>query len=373
MSAVESVPIIEFQAREGKTNDGFDPPLNEPQDKYEQTTWHTSVGKSSPHDVNDLLKMVFPSVEMAAEYELFIPEASQLDVDVAPKTFTAIQTDITITGKNHTTGPFAAEIQIRKKSDGSVYGKLIVDMMPWREIAVNLYKLEPSHVFNRGKVVAALPTQDAIQAELNARFKPACISFNLTAPITNLEFDYDTDPVDGIFETRKLEKTNGGGIVVNKVEKNNILTGIADQFGGPINVVFVHLLGKISFNKYGDPITESGLLGVNLDEDEALKRLAFISTDYPSFQPSDQEDPDGVVKSILRVIAHEVGHTLGLSTRTYIPNPKSVVPSPEAHDAGAVPKGTKALMRSGLIGAPGKWMRFEDWRQANLRAGTLPP
>ena len=68
------------------------------------------------------------------------------------------------------------------------------------------------------------------------------------------------------------------------------------------------------------------------------------------------------------VIAHEFGHLLGLATK----------PDPEGgrHDTPPWPPGEESLMRrgpgtTGVMAIPGKWLRHEDWRKANMEANRM--
>ena len=74
------------------------------------------------------------------------------------------------------------------------------------------------------------------------------------------------------------------------------------------------------------------------------------------------EDSNGCESSILRVIAHEVGHALEISTR----KSKDQNGKDTPHDIGPFPKGTKALMFPSIPN--GRWMRHEDWRSGNSSA-----
>lgn len=365
-------PIIEFRAKDGRINDGFDLPLAETQDSERLRVWHTSVAKTAPHNVNDVVKLVFSSATLAEQYELVVPAASEPHVDISPKQFTSAQTDLTITGKNGGGGRVEAEILLRKKSNGSVFGKLIVDVMPWREIGVKIFKLQPGSVLSRGQITSALPSLELVQNELNARFKQACVSFSISATIESEYFDYDNGPADGVFQLIRWTNNGTGTPTASQAEVNNMITE-AGRFDGQLNVVFVKLLGDTNTDATQFPetnqTTSSSTSGVNFFGHIPIRHIAFIAADYPNYQQSGAEDQFGAVRSVQRVIAHEVGHALGLSTREIVVS--EILGITDNHDSETVPVGTRSLLRAGPSGPPGKWMRHEDWRTANDTAGGL--
>ncbi len=361
---------IEFQAQDGKLNDGFDPPLEEWQDEGQRNIWHTSVAKVSPNNVNMVVKIVFPSAHVAQQYQLVVPTASQPHVDVSPKTFTASQTDLTITGMNGSSARFEAEIHLRKKGQTAVYGKLVVDVMPWQTLSVKAYKLEPNIALNRGKVTLPLPSLASLEAELNARFKQACVSFNFTsATVLEDEFEYDTDPQDGYLQTVRVTYT-GSGLNISTSEVSAV-GGQASAFTGSVNIAFVGQLAETTTDQQNVDTTSTSTLGINLNV-TGLANTAFISANRwnTPFSYSNSENADGASFAIQRVIAHEVGHVLNLSKRAFFSG-TLYVPAFEKHDNDPSPEGTAALLRPGPVGPVGRWMRFEDWREANDHAGVL--
>ena len=89
------------------------------------------------------------------------------------------------------------------------------------------------------------------------------------------------------------------------------------------------------------------------------------------FVPNDQETTSGWDVGMIdptrnrtafyqQLLAHEIGHALGLSTRT---DPKNGNQA-RYHDGGPFPDQTWGLMW-GEPGGVGKWLRHEDWEQAN--------
>jgi hypothetical protein len=76
----------------------------------------------------------------------------------------------------------------------------------------------------------------------------------------------------------------------------------------------------------------------------------------------------GVGEDCAVAAAHETGHVLDIPT-LYLEDMD--------HDFGPVPDNTELLMKSGapvegvLPPSPGRWIRHEDWIQANKNAGKV--
>jgi hypothetical protein len=367
---------IEFRAREGRLNDGFDPPLPEPEDQNLSNRWYTTVAKTAPHNINNVVKLAFPSVELAQQFELFVPDESQAHVDVSPKTFSTTETDLQITGKNAGAVRAEAEIHLRRKGATAVYGTLFIDVLPWREVTAKLFTVEPGEILIRGKIaLGPMPTVPSIQSELNARFRQACISFHIADSAIEAEyFEYDTDPQNGVFEMNRRIKTLDG--YENSDDEVEIMESEADRFDGSLNIVFVRFLGDTRTDSSLQPPddTDKQTLGVCFQNRPALAGVAFVSADRwlpPAFDQATTQDELGASRTIQRVAAHEIGHALGLSTRVFVVD--DVYGITEVHDSESFPNGTTSLLRSGPMGPPGQWMRHEDWRKANDQAGRLAP
>jgi len=97
------------------------------------------------------------------------------------------------------------------------------------------------------------------------------------------------------------------------------------------------------------------------DEDSGFIFLSVTDwTENPPAELTDPEDEEGASKLMDRVLGHEFGHFMGISTRNI---------DGEKHDDDRYhPPGAAALMRSGAVGKPGRWIRDEDWKRANERA-----
>ncbi len=339
---------IEFQAQDGKLNDGFDPPLEEWQDEGQRSVWHTSVAKLAPNNSNQVVKIVFPSAHVAQQYELFVPTEFAAHVDVTPKEFTAAETPLTITGKNGSTDSVAAEIYLRNKGETAVYGKLIVDVMPWRVVSISSYRI----VNSSAPVNASIPAGLVLVNELDARFRPACVSFayqgnNLSVQQQTINYDLDADG--------KLLVIGGSG---PSTVETNVIKAAMPGFAGKINVLFIADMSPSTF------------LGLVIRQDPLLAKMAFIAANRwvnPTFSYATSEDSFGASKTLPRSAAHEVGHTLQLSTRAINSGLSG------GHDDGVTPETTAPLMRGGQHGPSGRWIRFEDWRAVNDSAVNFAP
>jgi len=124
-------------------------------------------------------------------------------------------------------------------------------------------------------------------------------------------------------------------------------------FSAECNVVYVALLDTVD-----------GALG--FVEDPASKIIVIGQnswTDHPDRELTDPEDGKGATRQMARVIAHEFGHYLEISTR------EAGFRTPTGgHDQGKYPSGTAPLMLAGNEGKPGRWIRHEDWKFANQTA-----
>ena len=143
----------------------------------------------------------------------------------------------------------------------------------------------------------------------------------------------DTDPEYALFAQKKQE-------------------GV---FNGACNVIYV-------------PFVEDGALGIVVDP---ASKLIYVGQNewvasgnaLPDPRNLAPEDADGASFQMARIIAHEFGHYLEISSRE-----AGLVTPTGGHDNGIHPSGTAPLMRSGHIGTAGRWIRHEDWDKANRTA-----
>ena len=180
------------------------------------------------------------------------------------------------------------------------------------------------------------PTPSAIIETLNDVYKQAQINFTLAETCTtNVAYDSSGFGINtnGMFEHQEEAALNGitwqGDVLIFFAKKSGLQYG-----GGDTNYV----------------------RGWQLDEFVG----GIVFTD------------DCESSAIPLICAHEIGHALGLSTWVSTSPPYS-----DGHDHGPWPGGESALMRSGTNGlggvveSPGRWIRHEDWKEANTEAGGL--
>jgi len=184
-------------------------------------------------------------------------------------------------------------------------------------------------------------------SEIDARMIQAGVAVSPGSPITERVVDY--------------EPNNGGNGALDTDAEFAVMAQKRQEgvFDGACNIIYV-----------ADLDTRDGSLGY---VDDPASKLVFISqnswVDYDDFHPDPKvlapEDRRGASFAMTRVIAHEFGHYLEISTR----EEGKVTPTGD-HDVGKYPAGTVPLMRPGPDGGLGHWIRHEDWAKASETAKT---
>ena len=164
-----------------------------------------------------------------------------------------------------------------------------------------------------------------------------------------------------------------------KNDQETVLTAFrtlesAGQFPGKVRVIYVPWINDDVF-AFSDPQSKLIFVAVNkwIRVDQWPRGITIQSDELL------EEAATGATWKMDRVVAHEIGHVLGLSKRTDFETPQ--LPGDTngerngteriGHDGGKFPERTVGLMRSGFVGAPGKWLRHEDWEAANLGAAEV--
>lgn len=379
---------IRFEARDS-LSEGFDPPLVgdysvdretgvKTYDKEDWSAW-TSVMSSDTSDQNELVKIVFDSPKAFEQCELFVPDAEHSGesdlITVYPKTFSTKETDIKIEYNPGKTMYPSVQIQVRDKNTHQTLPGMYLNVMvlPKRgPLKVRIFTVHNA-VGSSAAVTDAflreppdLPAAAQFEAELNARFRASAVTFVATGsdPIETT-CRYDVSPPSGALEL---------GTPVKASPEETLFNTLFAAFPGDIAILFVRNLGGGSSGHYSD---QTGYVFVNYD-------AYFSHASKPDYSTPDAE---GTLKYVTRVVAHEVGHKLGLSTRQQI---KMLNLWYSGHDVdsdapqkfgseGIHPKGTHLLMRPGglqmeiLDQGCGVWVRHEDWKKSNAAAGSTQP
>jgi hypothetical protein len=342
---------VSFEARAGKLNEGFDPPqagdlfLEQPsgdavkdEDHWE---WWTSVAKAGPDALNTKVKVVFETVETARLYELIVEEDSRNLISISanpaqPIPITAKETDLVIFGLAGDDAVRNATILARPKNGLGQGAKLRVKVLPRRDPVLCKFYVVPIAGDPQSNPYPSASSADIASvgetlAEIDSRFTQAVVGANSDRT------DFTSNPL-------AYDLNNNGELDGN--DELDFFDARAGQFTGECNILYVDSLG-----------VSEGELGMY----DPVGNRIYIGTSAWTIGAGQQEteDAEGASYDMARVIAHEFGHYLDLSTRRNATR--------ENHDDWVVPKTTAALMRNGRRGPPGKWMRHEDWHRANDR------
>jgi len=307
------VLMVDFEARAGMINYGFDPKETVREDG--PYPW-ASVDKD---DESSVSKILIEPESIADQVELVVVSGGS-SADIDPKTFTASSTDLTITGQGAAGN---ALVEARIGSSGPVCSKLNIMALPKRSLTVGIYYIEDSSFSGTSPVGG--PSASAVVDVLNDVFSQAQIEFTLIESET-VDIDYD-------------DNQNG------KLDEDEIDALVATPFwSGQVNGMFV----KESGIPYPSD-TNFMVRGVHLHEASGGVLCTANIGSYASLG-----------------IAHEIGHELFLATHN---------DDGGGHDAGPWPDGEESLMRSGspvngVLPNPGRWLRHEDWKTANDEAAN---
>ena len=233
-----------------------------------------------------------------------------------PELCTTAQTPFTLDGLAE------GETVLEAKIDDVKVGKLNVHVFGQQNLSVGIYRIYDSRSHSATNISA--PSDTIIETTLNEVYQQCGIAFSVSDHGA-LDIAYD-DNLDGICQDS---------------EKN-----ILGQYAWEDDILI--LVFKTSGIPYGDG-TGNMVRGIAFGDYEVYPRGAIYFSDNI---PADDD--------FALITAHEAGHNLNLD-----------------HDEGDYPAGTKPLMMSGaesggvLPTAPGRWMRQEDWREANTKAGGM--
>jgi hypothetical protein len=306
---------VEFDHRPGKVCYGFDPP-----ESLLNDTWPwTSVDKDG---TNEVCRLVVEPVSLADQIEIVIASGSS-SAAVTPTNFTAGTTDLTILGQG-LEGHAIAEARI--KGTSTICAKLNIRSQQKETLSVGVYYIQDTNSPATCPVVAS--SANEILDTMNDVFQQAQIEFTLEESYTtNIAYDANTN---GLVDESELAAVS--------------ITG--PQWKGDYRV----LLMKNSGIYYDQPSYATNWLVRGQASDTGAILFA--------------QDLGACVSL---AAAHEVGHVLE------IPIEDS---GPIFHDGGPWPSGEESLMRSGIepsgpVNCPGRWLRHEDWKEANDLAETF--
>ena len=321
---VLNVPGVEvkFQVKDGRINEGFDPTGGEP--------W-TSVGVGS---TNRIVQLVIGGELSPTNFELVVTEGAD-KVSIQPTGNLTASNELTIVG----TGESAdTRIEVRLKTTQTPLATLHVMVLPWVTNSIGIFEIVDPESSETCPVGA--PSATNVINELNRIFAQACVCFQLIdLTPTNLSVNYRYD--------------NGGDIGLPAMVGNGRLDRCEKDSNGLNAFLDTLAWGMAHWCIYF--FRDSGMHDV---------------AGWTPLEPSEHgwsgvftHQYGETIALVLWNTAHEIGHCLGLATRN---------DDGEGHDLGAWPAETGKLMRPYLDKPPPppepRWMRHEDWAEANYWA-----
>jgi hypothetical protein len=194
-----------------------------------------------------------------------------------------------------------------------------------------------------------VPSNADILDTVNCVFEQAQVSFSLHTSSGSYDVEYDT--VTSPFTNGMW--TSGSDGKWQLPEEDAYLDVDPSPWTAPIKIFLIRANGDSESFVYDPPYDAYFVRGFAA----GLPLHSVIFTDGTSGQTA-------------LVVAHEIGHILGLA----------VYNDDGGHDSGPWPDGEEHLIRSGQpsgpVGSPtfpvpGEWLRHEDWKKANDEAGAL--
>ncbi len=384
-----SLLTVEFKAR-NVLSEGFDPPLNgdkDPAGKKDEDEWvaWTSVCRNAPRNVNTLTKLVFGAGVDLSAFEIVPAAGSAQLISVTPRFLTANETNLTITALGEGNTIATATVEVQLKSNHSMVSSMKVMLLPERQtVKCRFFKLLETNdslgfatgnpndndalkrwrtaTFNGQLSGLTDATPGPLSVEIDTRFAQTAVFASPSAPeilpgTTSDGWGLREFPFKVGNNNRWWISGNGD---LNNIDQNRALFTSQNKDGKDCIIVFVPLLDLPNVNRfdagevtigYSDPITGFVFIGVDNWKGSIPALLA-------------PENNSGASNSLARVLAHEFGHWLNLSTR---------IKEENDHDNDPHPTGTVPLMRNGGDGNGnfqplGRWIRHEDWRRAKERA-----
>ncbi len=388
----QSFASFRFRADAGKVHLGFDPP-NKAEGDAPDEYWASVVqGKS-----NTILNLdMLPTAAGGLEWRVAPSDTARVGVTMSA--FTGTTAKLTLTGKN--TGanlPETATIQLVPKGGaGSSYLTLNVMILPQREVKLAIYTIEdpdsPLTQFASAPAVA-VPSDDEILSVCNDSFKQAGVRFVLHPQRGDRArpFRYDTWGLAeflGVYRFDGLLPVRSPDGVLTENEKSGLVgtqaNAPAPALGSllPAAIAASDTIPILLFKDSGLPYDANNLSG---------PKRRGLSGNGRVFLFLRNLEPHAAVAA-----AHEVGHILdahdsddGHDNPTVTPPfpsavmnefPYGVSPAPPTDTRyPANPRPNVALMQGGWPtgeGLPwpyGRWMRHEDWDDANSTAESFAP
>lgn len=346
--AALAIPV-EFQpVTEDALNRGFDYPILDDHNQGEQADqdkpeWWTSVGRTDVENqhlnYNEDVKVVFASKAAAQLCEIFVPADSTDLISVTPSGgLTNAETTLKITGKDPAGKPGIkqATIQVRTKdSSHQVLQTLNVQVMPTYKVRLAISFVEDSNSVagngSPGTQIAANyktpQTRQGIVDQLNEIYRQARLYFVDVTPAGKMNLN--------IFYDSSQSITFQGG-----------LNGLVDR-------PFPAMVGEFELIESG---VESNTIHIFIARQLNYGNILGETTGTHAIVGADN---CGSVDILKRVCAHEAGHALGLSKKDTDGHGHDNTGQPRRYDSFSL------MYESISSGFDDRWIRHEDWIQAN--------
>ncbi len=379
------MPEFMWRGIPGEASRGFDPSIpgdidlingpDFPTNKQKTPEFWASVTKGGNAAENEGVKVWFRDQAFGKKTKLVVASGSETLIDLEPKD-TPLSPDETeetygfsqkfkIIGKPAVSGVYVQEdamVELRMADDtNALLAQLKVRVLPEVVVPLAIYWVEDTTRINQNPpdprtkiqdfVITAVPN-DTIIAHLNLAYRQAGIRFV-------------KDPSSGM-KGANYDK-NGNGQLDSNADGNAelaVLAGAPNLQSAKLNLIM--LRGPLLKEDRRGHDKTGGWATVFAADGMLSGKQVFVFT----FFAQNNADTFG---NVFNVIAHEIGHALGLSTRKSLDPGTGKSTDLFRHDLGIFPQisTNPVLKQYGLMwpkSTPQRWLRHEDWVFANERA-----
>ena len=325
-------PKVWFSAQSGKVHRGFDPASTNDW----SSAAYTSIGTN---ETKSIVEAFVDPPEMASHVKLVVVQTNTpAFITVSPTLLNdgGGATPITLTAGSV---PDTYTVEARTTYSDTKLATLQVKALPLRVVNFGIFAIEDTNSLATTGVT--IPGQSELESGLNELGEQACLKFQLEPASERIHhYAYDLN-VDGLAQRTETGSTN-----------NIPDADLRDQtrFPGKIRI----FMFKNSGHPYPEPYENYFVRGATMKEE--YKACVIYQTNCVGLVP--------------RVILHELGHLVNLSTAS------SVDALGHDSDAATWPTGEESNFRSGspipnetgdglTLPVPGRWLRHGDWTKLN--------